>query len=197
MAENKSKADAGDEWGVWWDARIEAMEAVLGPSHDLVGHATIPFDLGADIGGGADIVYFHQHIDGVVSVTCELIGNEDQVPNLQGAYELMVCHRTADETWGANVITRLAYYTCRARIDPGETMDIGEAAPEGSSLVALLFFDYARMDVRGTASGLLLCVGITDGELALCRQGRRGEVEAALNRAGVFPYTDLYRESCA
>ena len=31
-----------DDWGEWWDARVAAIEQVLGPSDDLVGHAPIP-----------------------------------------------------------------------------------------------------------------------------------------------------------
>ena len=40
-----------DDWQKWWDARVAAMESVLGKSDDMVGHALIPFDMGAEIGG--------------------------------------------------------------------------------------------------------------------------------------------------
>jgi hypothetical protein len=46
----KSKSIPEDEWTEWWDA---GMETVLGPCDEIVGHATIPFDIGADNGGGA------------------------------------------------------------------------------------------------------------------------------------------------
>jgi hypothetical protein len=190
----KSKSIHEDEWGEWWDARVAAIETVLGPCHDVVGHAVIPFDIGSDNGGGADIIYFKRHINGIVSVTSELIGRDDQVENELGNYELMICHRD-EEDWGADIISRLAYYTLEARISPGETMDIASCAPEGATTAALLFFNYGTFKVRKRKAGLLLCVGITEDELNLCRAGKRGNVEKALKAAKVYPFTDLYRDS--
>jgi hypothetical protein len=189
-----AKSSDDDEWGEWWDARVAAIETVLGPSHDMVGHAPVPFDLGADIGGAADIIYFKKHLKGVVSVTSELIGHDEQVQNDLGNYELMICHRD-DEPWGANVISRLAYYTLEAKLNPGETMDIGSALPDDSTLAAFLFLNYATFKVRGRKAGLLLCVGITADELEACRAGKREKVEKALKAAKVYPFTDLYRDS--
>jgi hypothetical protein len=190
----KARSVPEDEWGEWWDARVAAIETVLGPCDDTVGHATIPFDVGADLGGGADIVYFKKHVKGVVSVTSELIGRDDQVENDLGNYELMICHR-AEEDWGPDLISWLAYYTLRARLNPGETMDIAEAAPEDSTTAALLFFNYGTFKVRKRRAGLLLCVGITVDELKFCRAGKREKVEQALKAAKVYPFTDLYRDS--
>jgi hypothetical protein len=186
--------DDEDEWGLWWDARLAAMESVLGPSHDIVGHGVIPFFMGADIGGAADIVYFHQHVDGIVAVTAELIGCEDQQLNQQGNYELMICTREEEE-WGAWIIGQLAHYTLRTPVNPGDTMDIDSAVPDGSTIAAFLYCDYARFQVRDQDAGLLLCLGITDSELEQCQAGNRETVEAALKAAAVFPYTDLFRAS--
>lgn len=185
---------ASDDWQVRWDTRVAAIEGVLGKSDDVVGHAMIPFHLGADLGGAADVIYFRKHVPGVVAVTSELIGCDEQVPNQLGNYELMICQRD-DVEWGAGIISQLAHYTLRAELNPGETMDIGPATPEGSTIATLLFFDYARFEVRGRQAGLLLCVGITEDELKACRKGRRAEVEAALKSAGVYPFTDLFRKS--
>ena len=182
-----------DEWSAWWDARMAAMDRVLGPHDDMVGHATTPFEVGADLGGGADVVYFRAQPSGVIAVTSELIGRDDQAPNELGNYELMICQRP-DAEWGADIISRLAYYTLESELNPGETMGLGQATPEGSSIVAFLFFDYARFEVRGRQTGLLLCVGITQEELDACQNGRRREVEIAL-RVDVYPFTDLFRAS--
>lgn len=186
--------DDDDEFQRWWDARVSAMENVLGKSHNMHGHAVIPFHFGADMGGAADIIYFHEHIDGIVSVTSELIGCDEQKSNSLGNYELMICHRDEEE-WGANIISQLAHYTLEAELNPGETMDIGPAVPEGSTIDALLFLEYARFPVLDRDCGLLLCLGITSDELARCRAGHTPEVEAALKRHSIYPYTDLYRES--
>jgi hypothetical protein len=86
-------------------------------------------------------------------------------------------------------------YTLESKLNPGETMDIGPAAPQGSTITALLFFDYARFTVHRGKAGLLLCLGITVDELAYCQAGRRAAVEKALKKAGVYPFTDLKRKS--
>ena len=146
------------------------------------------------MGGAADVVFFRRHIPGRVSVTSELIGCDEQIPNRFGVYELMICHRD-DEAWGPNLISQLAHYTLEAELNPGETMDIGPATPPGSTIAALLFLEYARFTVRGKQAGLLLCLGITKDELKVCRKGRHQEIVEALKKANVFPYTDLSRPS--
>lgn len=195
MAKKKDGDKEENEWQEWWDARVAAIEKILGKMDDTVGHALIPFQLGADIGGAADIIYFKQHIPGVVSVTSELIsGCDEQIPNELGNYELVICHRDEEE-WGPELISRLAYYTLESALEPGDTMDIASAVPDGATITGLLFFEYARFEVRDRRAGLLLCVGITAEELKACRKGRREQVVAALKEAGVYPYTDLFRES--
>jgi hypothetical protein len=183
-----------DEWKLWWDARVAAMEGILGKSADTVGHGVIPFQFGAEMGGAADIVYFRNHLDGVVAATSELIGCDDQIPNEQGNYELMICARK-DDLWGPDIICQLAHYTLESALNPGETMDIGPAVPQGSTIAAFLFCDYGRFHVRDRPAGLLLCLGITDEELSACRAGNRSQVESALKEADVYPFTDLFRKS--
>ncbi|MFZ5824681.1 MAG: suppressor of fused domain protein [Bacillota bacterium] len=180
---------------LWWDARLSAIESLLGKSEELVGHAPIPFELGPEEGGAADVIYFKEGIPGVVAVTAELIGRDDQVPNALGNYELAICHRDADDVWGPDLISRLAYYTLEAELNPGETMEIGPAAPDGATITALMFTAFGRFQVRDRAAGLLLCIGITADELDACMNGEQERVEAALKASGVFPYTDLYRPS--
>ena len=183
-----------DEWTLWWDAHIEALERILGPCHEMIGHATIPFDIGSDLSGAADIVYFHKHIDGIVSVTSELIGRDDQQHTQLGNYELAVAHRD-DSDWGPDIISQLAHYTCESAINPNETMGIGEATPDGSTIAALLFSDYGRFKVRGRECGLLMCTGITAEELRVCRNGDTELVLNALRDQYVYPFTDLARDT--
>jgi hypothetical protein len=186
--------EKNDEWTKWWDARLAALESILGRSDETVGHAPVPFELGADAGGAADILFFKNHLKGIVSVTAELIGQDEQIRNELGNYELMICHRD-DEEWGPNLISRLAYYTLETRLDPGDTMDIGETVPEGSTIAGLLFFGYANFKVLRRNAGLLLCVGITAEELEACQNGKRRQVEKKLKTEAVYPFTDLYRMS--
>lgn len=188
--------DEEDDWELWWDNRLVALQKILGPSSDRVRHSLIPFALLPELGGAADILYFENHIPGTAVVTAELMGCEDQIRNELGMYELLICHRGKEEVdWGADLISRLAAYTLEAELNPGETMDLGPIAPTDSKIVALLFVEYARVEVLNQACGLLLCLGITKEELQACRTGRTDELLVKLKEADVFPYTDLKRDA--
>lgn len=179
------------QWGRLWDARTGVLESLYGPSDDLVGHASVPFDQG----GQADILFFSEHIPGKLAVTCEMLGRADQLKNSLGTYELAIAHRSDDEFWGAEVAALLARYTTEAVLEPGETMDIADATPVGSTIRGLAFVDYGRSQFDGQPCGVLLCIGITDSELSACLVGRMDELMAALTSAEVYPYTDLSRDS--
>ena len=182
-----------NDWQRWWDARVAAMQSVFGRTDGMVGHATIPLELGAELGGAADVVYFREFLPGgVLAVTSDLIGRDDQVTSDLGNYELAICQRT-DDPWGPDLISRLAQYTLEAALNPGETMDIGSAVPKGSNISALLFLELAQFEVLGRRAGVLLCIGLTSEELSACRGGKVSEVERALRSKGVYPYTEHAR----
>ena len=188
--------DTNNEWEQWWNARVAAMKSLYGEMDSNVGHSPIPFDMGAEIGGGADVVYFKNFVPGIVAVTSELIGRNDQQPNELGNYELAICTRV-EEPWAPSLISRLAHYTLEATLSPGETMDIGPALPEGSTIGAFLFVDFGRFKVMGREAGVLLCLGITSEELDACHAGHREQVESALRSNSIYPFTDLKRGSVA
>ncbi len=188
------RADAGGDWQAWWAAREAALERVLGPSDGMVRHAVIPFEFGPEKGGAADVLVFREHGPGLFAATAELIGRDDQLRSAAGNYELLIAARD-DIEWGSHLISVLAYTTLEERFDSGHTLDISPAVPPGSTITALLFVEYARFEVRGRRSGLLLGVGITADELDACLRGERDAVLTALVRKGVYPYTDLRRAS--
>ncbi len=170
------------------------MESVFGTSDGTVSHARVPFQFGYDAGGRADVVHFREYVAGVVYATCYLVGSGDQIANCLGEYELAVCHRV-EEPWGAELISRLAYSTLEARLEPGQTMDVGPFAPDGSTISALMFEEFARFTFHGKSAGVLLCIGVTADELAACRRGQRERVQRTLRAKGVYPFTDLHRRS--
>lgn len=188
-----SKRRTDSNWQALWDARTAALEQLYGKMEPKIGHAPVPFEFGPEA-GAADTVYFRGRQPGVLAVTSELVGYEEQIANDLGNYELAICHRT-DESWGPNVISRLAHYTLETPLNPGETMSIGSAVPDGSSIEAFLFQDFGRFKFNGRQAGVLLCIGITAGELAVCQARDTERVEKALRDEGVFPYTDLTRKS--
>lgn len=178
-------------WEELWDARIEGMENTFGPHAPVVLHASIPFRIGQDLGGSPDVVPFPTFTKGTLYVTAELIGSE-QPENAMGNYELAVAHE-GDEQWGVNIICQLAYYTLHTVLEDGETMDIGSATPDGSTIEAFLFRRIAQFDVLGKTANVICCVGISGPELAYARE--HGSQALIKQLGDDFLTTNLYRPS--
>lgn len=176
-----------DDWQEVCEARSIALAAVLGPDDGMVFHAPHPFVLG----GNADVLGFYGHIPGAVYVTAELTGKPDAC---YADYELMICHRSRSD-WGPNIISRLAPYTQHAFIAAGETMDIDDATPAHSRIKAFLFDTYATFRLYDHDFDLRLCIGITKAELKFKMEHGPDALLAALKHQGIYPYTDLERDS--
>ena len=180
-------ATGEDDWEEVWDARAHALAQVLGQSHDNVFHAPHPFALG----GNADVMAFHHHLHGAVYVTAELTGKPDAC---YADYELMICHRTQND-WGPDIISRLAPYTQQAYIGAGESMDIDSTTPPESRIKAFVFDTYGTFTLFGHENELRLCLGITKPELDFKIEHGAEKLLALLRRHGVYPFTDLERDS--
>jgi len=188
-------ADGG--YADWFEAKLQALERILGPADRDILSARVPLHL-----GGESSVFIFRHAPfangGIAYVTSDLIGMRKQRRNRLGQYELMMCTRR--ESAGApELLGKLAKYTLDEALEPGETMDIGPAMPEDSTISALLFVEPRIADggesfeVRGVKAGVLLCIGITARELeAIRRHGATGILER-LKAAGVFPFTEVRR----
>ena len=183
-----------DRWGRWWNARTNAMKAILGQMDRAVYHAPIPLEINAGFSGSADVVSFSEMFDGIAYVTSGLIGNDNQRSSKFDNYELMICHRAPSE-WGPRIISRLARYTLDAVLSPGETMSLGPTVPPGSTITAFLFLEFAAFRVLGRNSGLLLCIGITQDELDVSFDQGSSVIEHELKEHLVYPYTDWVRPS--
>jgi hypothetical protein len=179
-----------------WNARMNALRPILGKPEEVVCHAYVPLELG----GFADVVPFTNYVPGVTYVTADLTGQEiGQLPSSLGHYELMVCVRQESQR-AADLISRLARYTCDAKVEAGDTMDLGTFF-EDSTLRALLFThprgEATHFEFLGKRYGLLLCVGITAEELAFGRSKGTEKLLSLLKEHGVFPYTIPDRPSVA
>jgi hypothetical protein len=188
------KRPPADDYEQWWNARLAAMVVILGPPEDFVHHAPQPLYLG----GFADVLEFRHYIPGFAYVTSDLIGESQQHKSRLGNYELIICTREKSE-WAPNIISRLAKYTLEAALQPGDTMDLGDAVSEGSTISALIFAEPEvknnQFDVGGLKAGLLLCIGITTEELNVCHQQGSDVILKKLKEQGIFPYTDLRRKT--
>lgn len=192
MPTNQQKEE--NEWQKIWDARIAALTPILGRPSNTVYHATAPMQLG----GFADVLAFPEYVSGMTYVTADLTGEDvGQMPSSLGNYELMICVR--EELWpAANMISRLARYTCEAELEAGETMDLPNFFSD--SVIKALFFAHpsfkpVRFEFLGQQYGLLLCIGITAEELAFSRANGSDALLALLKKRDVFPYTVLQRDS--
>ncbi|MDR3402586.1 MAG: suppressor of fused domain protein [Chthoniobacter sp.] len=177
-----------DDWKRIWDARLAALESILGKSADTVGHAVVPFYLG----GTADVLSFPHYVPGFTFVTADLTGEDvGQKPNSLGNYELMICTRS-DFPRASDLISKLARYTCDAVLEPGQSMDLATFFGD-STLQALLFThpteSPAQFTLEGQPCGLLLCIGITKDELEFKKANGSAALLEKLHAAGVFPYT--------
>ena len=185
--------EKNDEQDVW-AARIAALTPILGRPSDTVFHAVVPFYLG----GFADVIEFPNYVPGMTYVTADLTGEDvGQLPNSLGNYELMICvHENLSRA--ADLISKLARYTCDSKLEPGDTMDLGDHF-SGSAIKALLFThpsdQLVQFDLLGQRCGLLLCIGITGEELSLKQTDGSASLLALLMEHGIFPYTVLQRES--
>jgi hypothetical protein len=179
-----------DDWKQLWDARLAALQSVLGPSDDQILTSPIPFNLG----GSADVLIFRKHNDGVCYVTAGVIGDDRAKPNRIGQYELMICLRKPAD-WAPQVIGTLSRYTTEAVLEPGDTMDVAPALPQPTKLDHLLFVPYAEVTVEGKRTVVLLCLGVTGDEYECVRRQGYDDLIERLKQANVYPFTDLARQS--
>lgn len=185
---------ADEERQAWWNARLAAMEGVLGKSDGTVYAANSWMHRQ----GIADVLRFRGYLTGVTYVTSDLIGNPRQVPNRWGQYELMMCTREENE-WAPALLSRLAAYTLEATLHPGDTMDLAESRPKDSTVAGLLFMrpdpPADTLRIMNTPANLVLCLGITESEFAACKTFGTGVMGRMFREKNVFPYTHMNRES--
>lgn len=189
----RDKEDEGDNyWQEAWDARQRVFEELLGPAEDRIYTSMFPVYLG----GLPDVMTFKKHAKGYTYVTAGLTVTSGQKRSKLGQYELMMCSRKADRAM-PGVLSGLAGYTLEHKINPGDTIDLGEDQPKGVTLRALLATEFdpprGRFKLMGKRCGLILLIGITAAELVAYRSGKRRQVTEALKQF-VWPYTDPKRK---
>ena len=187
-----------DNWEATWNSRMAALSEFFGPSADKVFHATIPFHLGSDLGGQADVVFFPSYIGGFAYVTSEMSGEDvGQIEGDFSSYELAICTRSENQK-APDIISRLARYTCDARLIAGESMDIGDFFGD-DSIRALLFCHPEggpiSFELNRRKCGVLLCIGITKDELEMKIKKGSDALISLLKKNGVFPFTEPNRKS--
>jgi hypothetical protein len=189
----KSKTDQNKKPDLW-DVRKQALEEILGPSMGIVFHSAIPLVLG----GLADVLPFRHFVKGYSYVTADLTGGESgQLPNSLGNYELMMCVKK-NLPLAAKLVSQLGKHSMTNCLDAGETMSIGSYFAD-KTIRALIFCHVSETPAVFKLSrkrcGLLLCIGITESELAFKTRHGSAALLAKLKDTHVFPYTKPNRDS--
>ncbi len=193
-----------------YEAKQAALERLLGPMHNLVGHAVIPFGV---TGGLVDTYYFPNGIPGTGFATMELIESDGSgpKPNRIGTYELVMFTKLrmppSDGESDANdpfsrimyrtcrIMTGIGYYSYEAVLNPGETCEL--PLYEDEPKVCLIFDEYRKGDagfeIAGQRHCLLLCIEVFRSEMEYAMQHGSAIVLKKLKEAGHYPYSDLDR----
>ncbi len=192
-----------------YELKMQGLENALGKSHELVGHAIIPFS----IGGAVDMYYFPNHINGTGFATMELLEPDGNGPkaNKLGTYELVAFTKenyNNDENveTAFNLIERricgtfttIGNYCTQAILNPKETCEV----PSDEEANKCLVFDNYQPNGSAFTIGerkhhLLLCLEVFRSEMEFARKNGSEELFYLLKEKGFYPYSDLDREAVA
>lgn len=206
-----SEEPSDEQWNHYYEVKQAALERLLGPMHDLVGHAIIPFGLD---GGAVDMYYFPEGISGTGFATMELIQPDASGPrpNRIGTFELVTFTKQAigvsegetigDDPFGkierrmCRLMTGIGLYAHTAVLNPGETCEI--PLYEGKPNLCLIFDEYRKdgigLEIEGRRHCLLLCMEVFQSEMEHARREGSAVVLQKLKEAGHYPYSDLDRQ---
>ncbi|RPI88934.1 MAG: hypothetical protein EHM42_03890 [Planctomycetaceae bacterium] len=188
----------------WYDHKTELMVGLLGPEHDMVMHAMVPYA----VGGGLDLYYFPNGIPGTAIATKELceIPGEGSTNEVFDLYELVMFTRQplaledanedstpfgkAHNTIGA-ILNCIARYSEEATLNPHETCEF----PEDFENIGgrCLIFDAYGLESDHEDFGLLAIIEIHRSEMEFAREQGGEQLITKLKSAGYYPYSDLDR----
>lgn len=192
----------------WHDEKSAYMETVLGKEHDMVMHAIIPYA----VGGGLDLYYYPNGIEGVGIATKEVSDLPDQgSSNKQfDQYELVMFTRhkldldiAKDKStpFGKahsninSILNCIAPYSAQATLNHNETCEFPEDM-EGLGGKCLIFQAYGWSGERQNF-GLLAVIEVFRSEMQFARESGTASLIERLKEAGYYPYSDLDREPVA
>ena len=194
----------------WYDRKSSLMEEKLGKMHDMVMHALIPYA----IGGGLDLYYYPNGIQGTAIATKELseLPGEGSSNAAYQCYELVMFTRhtldldaARDEATSFGqahsvlnaVLNRIAPYSAQARLNPNETCEFPADMPTVGGR-CLIFDGYPSYPEDVPAEfGLLAIIEVFRTEMAYARQHGGAELLKRLKSKGHYPYSDMEREPVA
>ena len=199
-----------EEYERYYELKEEALERLLGPMHNMVGHALIPFAAG----GTVDMYYYPNAIEGTGFATMELIEPDGSGPksNKIGTYELVTFTKHSMppgdfkihgehpyqkiERRMCGIMTIVGFYSREAVLNPGETCEV--PLEEDKPNACLMFDEYkkngAGFEIDGKRHCLLLCIELFRSEIEHAMEHGSKVVLDALKEKGYYPYSDLDRD---
>jgi hypothetical protein len=208
--EEEETDGSGEPDDGWYDAKSKKMEEWLGPEHDMVMHALIPYGLG----GALDFYYYPKGVAGTGIATKELseAPGEGSSNDTFDCYELVMFTRhpvdlddAKDEStpFGkihesiSAILNLIARYSAEATLNPGDTCEFPlEMEDVGGRCV--LFDRYPSCDPEEKAEfGLMLVMEVFRSELEFARAEGTGNLFERLLEKGHYPYSDMDRDPVA
>lgn len=192
----------------WYDRKTSMMEAILGPEHNMVMHALIPYA----VGGGLDLYYYPHAMPGTAIATKELC----ELPDEGSSNEVFSCYEIAMFTRHAldldeakdegsrfgqahaninRILNFIAPYSAAATLNPNETCEF-PSDMEHVGGKCLIFDAYGLTESEaGRGFGILAIIEIHRSEMEFARSSGGAELIQRLKTAGHYPYSDLDRVS--
>lgn len=202
------KQPTPDEFERDYELKKEGLECVLGPMHDWVGHAIIPYEAG----GPVDMYYFPQP-DGTAVATMELLRPDGSGPLASriGTYELVAFTRhvvgrpasspefEAIEKRLRSLLTAIGRYSEEAVLNPYDTCEIPAGDGVANHCVVLDAYppSGAGFRVGSREHGLLLVVQVHRSEMEYARAHAGAGLIQLLRARGYYPFSDLDRPAVA
>jgi len=171
-------------------------KALFGPVEEALG----PLDLmtlcpiiGFSAGGPVSLRTIGRGENPVTYVSCELVCYADQRPSCVGPFEVLITSN--DETWARTVATCIGEISLEAIVDDLHSIDLAPRLDSSTSLQAVLLERFSSSKIAGVSYGILRAIGVTRAELRWCRERSVAELLWKLKEAGVYPVSDVQRES--
>lgn len=194
----------------WYDHKTHLLQQSLGPEHDRVRHALIPYE----VGGGLDLYYYPNQSPGTAIATKELSPLPNRGPSNKTfrSYELVMftphplaleqldddSHPFAQAHATANIILNLmARYAETTQLNPAETCEFPHEMDHVGGK-CLIFDAYAsHTDPVADRFGLLAIIEIFRSEMEHAAIRGGADLIDRLKQAKVYPYSNLDREPVA
>ncbi|MBK1853914.1 suppressor of fused domain protein [Verrucomicrobiaceae bacterium 5K15] len=192
----------------WYDQKTALMVDRLGPEHDMVMHAIIPYAAG----GGLDLYYFPNGVEGLGIATKELSENpeEGSANDVFELYELVMFTRHAMDLEQAkneqtpfgqahtninSVLNVIAQYSAQATLNPNETCEFPKEM-EKIGGKCFLFDAYPSETAKEKSAlfGVMVVIEVFRSEMDAAREHGGAQLIQKLKDAGHYPYSDLDRD---